>query len=285
MSEPPAPNSYPQTNDTETLDTVSGQTGQISKTYVPADCRTFELTLSPDGDISEQCQESVKNYIVKNCLYSHIVLENGASGKLHMHALLAFRDHHEYEDLKKYIKRHLVAPHHPNAYMKHAVTLVTQYDHDWYDRYLRKEEKALVLHDNYDRNAVGLLFPSQQTQRYLQSKSESRSPCATMLDHESRWIKMFPSDSSLRSAADYYYRRANELRDLAIPTDPQKQRNFISALWRFRNKTGIIQSDIAWIDKLDPPPKPVKKAKIAKPSRFNYMNDDEYLSFQRSMGK
>ena len=260
----PAPKSLSQNHeDNEILDTLSSQTCQIPQTAPPSDCKTFELTLSPLLDINDSCQEAVKTYCIRNCLYSLIVLEHGKSGKLHLHALLAFEYHHDHSDLKAYIKRHLVKPHHPEAFLKHAVTLVTQYDHDWYDRYLRKEESCITLHDNYNRDAVGLLFPSQQTQAYLQGKSNARSPCATMLDHESQWIKMFPDDSSLLSASRYYDHRANVRRDLVVPTDEAKQTAFIKQLWKFRNKISEPTPDrLKWAAKFDPPPKPSKKAKL-----------------------
>jgi len=198
--------------------------------------RTFLLTVSVKGDLSEESYTKITNY-VKKCKYGYVVLETAAN-KIHLHACLAFETHRNESKLRENIWDRYVKKHHPDSIGEVAVKMSVQYNHTWYDEYLSKEEERRVLYDNYDRDAITSLFPDAHTQDILQSagKHVPRGPCATMLDHESRWIKMFPDDSSLESAERYYALRGYVHRDMNIPVDPKLQANFVIQLYHFRNK-------------------------------------------------
>ena len=76
---------------------TEGDTSVTRSLKVP-DTRTFLITISPPGDISDEMIEwFLKTYRDNN---KYVVCERGKSGQRHLHALLQFDEHKEARNLR-----------------------------------------------------------------------------------------------------------------------------------------------------------------------------------------
>jgi hypothetical protein len=161
--------------------------------------RTFLITLSPKTDLTDDTIEEFKNYIKKKTQYAYIVTETGDNGKKHLHCCAVWsmdvhkRNIHDYWSKK-------MTQEYPGSIGRYAVKVTVQYDHKWYDEYLRKGGD--VIYDEYDRDAVTKFFPSAEKQaRLIELKGATPEMRVHILDQMlAEWLDKEPNDSSYESA-------------------------------------------------------------------------------------
>jgi len=201
----------------------------------PHEFKTFLLTVSTKDPVTLDCQEALVKYVVTNCAYSYVVTETGKSGKLHVHAMLVFERTREKRKLQENITMRIVRVNgHPEAKNGLAVKVTTQYNHKWYDEYLKKESDCVVLHDTYDRSAVTSYFPTEAAQDFLIASKHHRASDEHIDNHVQRWITMYPDDSSSYSAARYLYYRMYKTRDLVVMQDKRRLSQLAQCLHEYR---------------------------------------------------
>lgn len=135
--------------------------------------KAFLLTVSTKSDIKTECVEKIRLYIRQKCDYYYAVLERGSSGKLHMHAIMLYRDHKEKKQLRNNIWTRYVSPFHSperdGSIGSIAVKMQVAPGPAWYDEYLRKEDDVEVVASHWDVAAVSAYFPDADTQSLLQA--------------------------------------------------------------------------------------------------------------------
>lgn len=196
--------------------------------------RTYLATFSPKEDVDETLIKILKKHAEKH-LYGYAVIERGQSGKKHLHMCLCG---HVAKELKHWREpfAKLMKKYHPSCYMKKALVLTTQYNHKWYDEYLLKEVDREVIYDNYNREAVGECFPSQEVQDRLQAiRAHSNIGDKFYSGHEERWIEHSPDDTSYESACEYFQYRMYVERDMTVIADKRRLGQIAWALYEYRN--------------------------------------------------
>jgi len=135
---------------------------------------------------------------------------------------------------------------------KYAVVVTNQYDHKWYNEYLRKESGCTVLHDFYDFEAVGALFPTMEQQaEYQQTKGKTPLNSAVVA-HCDAWVTS--GDPPTLQGALYYLRsRMFFNQDLQIIMDERRLRQLALAIYRYRTKNAEpSMEDDEWCSRTDP---------------------------------
>lgn len=159
--------------------------------------QTFLVTLSPKDDVTPDTVAEFVKYVQKKTLYAFVCLEYGANGKKHLHAVCAWQIPVERRNIHDYWSRRMVQEY-PGSIGRYACVVTVQYNHKWYDEYLRKGGE--VVFDNYDRDKVSELFPTLEQQAQLceiKNSTEVRVHVADMLLAE--WVEKSP-DTSYESA-------------------------------------------------------------------------------------
>ena len=196
--------------------------------------KTYRVTISPKGDVSDDVLKWVKKTYADNNKY--VVVEKGTSGQRHVHMLLQFDKPKQKKDLRDVISR-VIKKYHPDSILKYALVINTCYNMDWYDEYLRKEADVdNVDTDDFDPEAFRAAFPDQAAQTALQDATGRRAPYNVLADHEKRWIEWAPDNPSYESALSYLKWRINVQRDMPPMLDLRKRRQFAYCLHEFRNK-------------------------------------------------
>lgn len=191
--------------------------------------RTYEVTLSPKGDIPEACYKECMEYIEKNCGYYIAVLERGKkSNQLHMHAAIDFKKPLNRKSVRDYFTR-TVAKYFDRSKRKHAVVVVNMYNHDWYDEYLRKDADAVVLGEKYDREEVEKHFPTPEEQLILQQKQKDRDIVPIHVQVYNAWREDCPTDTTKRQLAQYMY--AKHADDTFPFSEPRLMKNCLEMAW------------------------------------------------------
>jgi len=162
-------------------------------------CQTFLITLSPKGDITQSTIDEFCKYIQKKCSFWFVVTEVGDHGKKHLHCCCVWSHGVDRCNIHDYWSKKLTKDY-PGSIGKFACKVTTQYNHKWYDEYLRKGGDIVL--DNYPRDQVTEYFPSSEQQAVLieikGSKREASVHVADML--LAYWIDKAPDDSSYESA-------------------------------------------------------------------------------------
>lgn len=200
--------------------------------------RTFLLTVSPKDPVTQAVQDAIVKYCRKQTMFAYVVTETGASGKLHLHAVLVYSTHMEKKKLQENINNRIVVKN-GHAGAKNGIATKVQVcpGHRWYDEYLRKEEGVNVLYDNYDRERVTEYFPTQAVQEFLQTHTRSTGPVDKhMAEHKRQWIERFPTDASYECAVQYLKHRMYVLEDMIIIQDKRRLCQMAFALYEYRNQ-------------------------------------------------
>ena len=209
--------------------TTSDRTTDKSKIAV----KTFRVTFSPKGDISDKMIKWVQKTYADNNKY--IVCEFGESGQKHMHMLVQFNEPKQKKDLRDTLYRNLMK-HHPDSNGK-ALVVNSCYNMEWYEEYLRKEDnREDVDTDNFDADSFRLALPDEATQTALQDAQRRQPTGAKWITHEQRWIEQFPNDSSYESAIRYLNYRMCVSRDMEPYTSLRRLREEAYFLYKYRNK-------------------------------------------------
>lgn len=145
---------------------------------------TYKLTVSPKGDVSQDCIKALCVGIEASCKYYYVVSERGKSGQLHLHAALVLERPQAKKHLRNNIAQRYVKPYHnkekDGTELSHAVHMSVMYDHGWYEEYLRKEEHVGVILDHYVKDDVTPLFPTAEQQRQLQTFEDANLSMPTV---------------------------------------------------------------------------------------------------------
>lgn len=131
--------------------------------------KTYRLTVSVPGDISQGCIGDVCSFLDKRCDSLYVVTE--VSAKLHLHACVCLSIPPAFDQFKqwKYKLFKRIRDHHPDAKSMYALVVTTMYNHDWYDDYLKKDVQRTVYIDRYDRDVFSAAFPTKEEQERLES--------------------------------------------------------------------------------------------------------------------
>lgn len=197
--------------------------------------RTYKITISPKGDVSDECLAKIKKQCEKH-LYAYAVVERGTSGQRHCHIALCG---HKEKQLKHWKEpwSELVMKCHKDSIKHIACKANVMYDNKWYEEYLNKEEDREIIYDRYNPENIAAYFPSQEVQDKLQAIStHNRTSDKHMADHEARWIEHNGDDSSYESACEYLLYRMNVKRDMQVMIDHRRLCQLAYALYMYRNK-------------------------------------------------
>jgi len=160
--------------------------------------QTFLITLSPKTDVTEDTQTKFVKYIQKMTTYHFIVGETSDNGKYHIHACCVWSHAVDKRNIHDYWSKLLVKDY-PGSIGRYACKITTQYNHTWYDEYLRKG--GTVLSDNYVRDEVTRFFPTEEQQSQLielKGNTEARLHLADQLLIE--WVDKDPTDATYEGA-------------------------------------------------------------------------------------
>lgn len=215
------------------------------------DTRTFKVTLSPPGDISDEMVNwFLKTYQSNN---KFVVCERGKSGQRHMHALLQFDSHKQRKCIMDVIRRSLHRIHPDSS--RAALHVCVAYDLKWFEEYLRKEDGVENVDTNdFDDRYFRKNLPSAETQLFLQAKQGSNSTSNFTLRWttlEKQWIEYKPDDASYESAVRFLKRRMFKIREMEPIVDQRRFCQLAYTLWQYRNKrTNADPADLLYFYRL-----------------------------------
>jgi len=199
------------------------------------DTKTFLVTISVPGDLNDELIKKVCAWVRKQTTNAYVVTEHGASDRLHLHALMVFKESRLSAKIRENLFTRFVKPYHPDAIGRVAVVVTVQYDHKWYDEYLRKEKTSTTHVDTYDRETVTSYFPTLAVQEALQTKREiSRSGDRVMSEHLLRWTADTSAAVTPEGALIYFKKRMFVDRDMIIIVDKRKLCQKAYALYELR---------------------------------------------------
>lgn len=211
---------------------------------------TYKLTISVKGNLEDETFTGVRDYCKKLRSFFQVEERGQSGGHRHMHCLLLTDPMNK--DKKKEFKRQIfnkfVKDKYPGSISRHAVVMNVQYDHNWVDEYLKKEDGYVIHHDNYKRELVEQNFPSVDEQEHLQQDSKARNANSMWLDLCTDWEQHpeFPND--IPGAMEYFNNRMFVKRDMPVITDDRFRRNKAMSLFMFRrNRYNLAGHDWRWL--------------------------------------
>jgi len=213
---------------------------------------TFQMTISPKGDVSPECESALIKWIKKTTSYAYVVAERGKNGQRHLHMCLAFEAPRSKQCMQEDTWKFRVKKWHGDSVGKYAVVVTTMYDHRWYDEYLKKESEVEVLYDEYDRDAVSKLFPAPEVQQLL-IESKGKKVCDTyMHEHCLLWTET-SLPVSVAGALQYLRERMFKEKSMMVIQDERRVRQLALALYRYRScDVSTSVEDDEWLNRCDP---------------------------------
>lgn len=200
------------------------------------DTRSFQITISVPGDLSKDTIDKVVKWIKKNTDHAYVVGERGETDRLHLHAVVCFKESRVSSKIRENIWDRFVKPHHPDAKGSIAVKVQVNPGHKWYDDYLLKEREKIVYLDTYDRDSVTDYFPTQQVQEALMATVQLKNIAAPWIERDvEEWEKStFTNDPS--GALSYLKNRMYNLRNMVPISDKRKLTQKAYMYWEYRNR-------------------------------------------------
>lgn len=188
---------------------------------------TFLITISVPGDISDNSVNSILAYCKKKCRYSYLVCERGTTCKRHLHVLMCMKVACEKNDMLTYLWTSIVQRDHADAKKSVAMNCHVQYDHNWYDTYLLKEEERELIYDNYDRDEVGKWFPTEGEQEQLMQAVATGRSVGSVADSYidklvAAWVEYDGIGSDYEDAGRYINYRMYVARDMTCIRDVRR---------------------------------------------------------------
>lgn len=215
---------------------------------------TFQVTISPKGDVSPECERSLLKWVENTTSHAYVVAERGKNGQRHLHMCLAFDAARSKQRLQEDTWKFRVKKWHGDSIGKYAVVVTTMYDHRWYDEYLKKETGVEVLYNEYDRDAVTKLFPSPQVQQLLVESKGKRVSDTYIHEHCLLWSET-QLPLSVSGALRYLRERMFVERSMMVIQDERRVRQLALALYRYRSKDpDQSPEDEAWLDRVQTKP-------------------------------
>jgi len=200
--------------------------------------KAFQMTISVKGDLSSESQDLVTNWIRKNTVMHYIVIENGESGKRHLHSLFIFKDPRDSRKIKENVWERMVKPHHQDSIGKYAVKVQVCPGNDWYNEYLQKEPDREVISNTWDCETAEDYFPTQQVQEALMAKAKQSGLACPRLDKDIVTWSTSTYENTPVGALMYLKERMFVKRDM-IPISCKKKLTEKSLMyWEYRN--GVV---------------------------------------------
>lgn len=199
------------------------------------DTRTFLLTISVPGDISDDCVKALCKHIRRATIHAYAVSEYGESNRRHFHAVLVYKDPMISRKIRENVWDRIVKPHHPDAKGSIAVKVQVCPGHDWYDTYLQKEKDVQVHIDTYDRDKITDFFPTVAVQEALQTKAAISKHAAP---HVTRDVDLWISSdfaNTPEGSLSYLKNRMYVLRDMVPIADKRKLCEKAFMYFEYRN--------------------------------------------------
>lgn len=216
----------------------------------------FKLTVSTKYDISELTVEKIASYVKKNCDMGMVVLENGESGVLHLHALLNFADGRVKRNLSDHFWKFFVKPFNEECIQKWAVRFDVLYDEYWRMEYLKKEATRRLVLDNYDDGRAAEYYAPFEVQAYLQSVSVASDACdpfyAMHAVEFNEWIKRDtpgpPRVVTLTTCLEYLHHRMFVAKNMKIISQHRRAYEIADRLYRYVTSNVTLDfEDRKWV--------------------------------------
>jgi len=202
------------------------------------DTRAFLVTVSTKDDIKEECILALVKHWRKTTAHAFVVTEHGSSGKLHLHAVILYKEPRSSKKLHENFWLRYVKDYHPDSIPKYAVKVQVCPGNDWFDEYLRKETDSRVHLDTYDREAAEAFFPSPAVQEALVAAGDRKgvsAGCNQWWDkHVSAWVAS--SFCPTPEGALCYLKQCWRDGTSPIIKDPRHSTHVARALYEHRHK-------------------------------------------------
>jgi hypothetical protein len=171
--------------------------------------RSFKITLSFKEDIKQESINWMTKLMNKRFVYHYSVVEKGANGKEHYHAIVYSEDEIYGPDLKGQIWKALITIQNDGSKRRVAVQVNANVNQEWYDEYLRKEEDCRVITNVWvtDPNELFKYYPTGEQQKTLQeigSKRKSYHVNADLYDGYEKFLDTCGLSSTFTNATAYF---------------------------------------------------------------------------------
>ena len=197
--------------------------------------RAFLVTISTKGDVEHECVQKLVAHWSKCTAHAFVVSEFGENGKLHLHAVLLYKENRLRCKLHENLWTRFVKPFHPDSIGEYAVVVQVCPGNKWYDDYLRKESDSTVLFDSYDREAAEAYFPSQAVQEALMEHGNRKGMAAPHVDKRvAAWAASAFENSP--AGALTYLQHCMYVEKTMVPLDDLRRLTSKSVMyWKYRN--------------------------------------------------
>lgn len=216
--------------------------------------RSFKLTVSPKYDIPDEVVISITKYLQSNTAMCHIVLENGESGKLHLHALMCYQNGVVKRNIADTIWKRFVKPECPESIQRIAVRVDVNYDNRWIKEYLCKESTCQQVFTNYDPTRESEFYPPEEIQVELQNIAIVNASCDPVYtEHEQRfneWLKTkvinrpgclpYHPKPTPELCCEYFKYRMYVQRDMKVIEDERRLFRKSYCLYEFSTKNTTV---------------------------------------------
>jgi len=198
--------------------------------------QTFEVTLSMPVDVTPDDDRWMLKWIGRNCSHAYLVAERGENDKRHYHMCICLKEPRQ----KRYLKDSFVdyfKKVYPTMVSTYAIVVVVQYDHVWYETYLRKETGVEVLYSSYDALSVAKCFPDADVQAELQSiRDINRSSDPRFAGLHAKFLEWYSGDlrTITRSVClEFLYTMMFKDKTMQCVTDPRRRHQMAETLYRY----------------------------------------------------
>jgi len=210
--------------------------------------RAFLVTISTKGDVTHECVCALVNHWKKTTVHAYVVREFGENEKLHLHAVLLYKEPRQSKKLHENFWDRYVKPYHPDSIGRYAVKVQVCPGNKWYDEYLQKEaDGSHVLLDTYDRDAAVEFFPTQAVQEALVEAGKRKGLAAPHIEkHVSAWTESTFENSP--EGAGAFLQHCMYVEKTMIPiADPRKLVEKSLMFWKYRNGIVCLNERELWL--------------------------------------
>jgi len=197
--------------------------------------KSFLVTVSTKGDISPECVKALVKHWSKTTLYAYAVTEHGEFGKLHLHAVIIYKDGRSSKKIHENLWDRYVKEYHPDSIGRIAVKVQVCPGNKWYDEYLQKESDCTIVLDTYDREAAEAYFPTPAVQEALMAVGDRKGlPAPYIEKHVTAWVAS-PFENSPEGALTYL-QHCMYVEKTMVPLDDLRRLTSKSVMyWKYRN--------------------------------------------------
>lgn len=209
--------------------------------------RAFLLTVSTKGDISDECVKAVVKHIRLTTAQAYVVTEHGESGKLHLHAVMLYKESRESKKIQDNVWQRMVKPYHSDSIGRVAVKVQVCPGNKWYDEYLQKEQGVSVLLDTYDRETSDEYFPTEAVQEALMATHKHKGVACPWLEQDIVTWTGSPFENSPAGAGCYLKDRMYVKKNMQPLADKRKLMEKALMYWEYRNGINTLNEREAFL--------------------------------------